>query len=301
MTKITTNLGLFLVISAVQCYFGADFSFYFNLVAPGDSNVKHRPNSSSMMPLGGVAMKELSGKQILAIDDNPEILEVLEIILTRAGADVRLANSSEAGLRQLSQVQFDLVLLDLCMPVTDGWQTLSTIHSVCDVPVILLTAESRNRQVVRGLEAGAVDYILKPFNHEIFIARIRNALRNTTAPSQLNAIKQYDDGYLRVDLHNHTLSVANRPITLTAKEWKLLVYFFQSSSRLLTFDQLLENVWGWEYSGSTQYVHVLVSRLRRKIEQNPKRPAYLFTERGVGYRFSLPGSPRNNSSSPKLE
>lgn len=212
------------------------------------------------------------------------------MVLAGAGAIPLLARSGEAGLDHLYREKPDLILLDLRMPDMDGWQTLAKIHAASTVPVIVLTAQGSDHHVVRGLEAGAVDYVVKPFSHEVLIARIRSALRRTTSPDLHGTTTPLDDGYLCIDPHNYTISVANAPVTLTAKEWKLLHYFLRVPDQLVTFDQILENVWGWEYSGSTQYVHVLVSRLRSKIEADSRQPRYLFTERGVGYRFAPPAA-----------
>ena len=229
----------------------------------------------------------ISGKKILVIDDDVFVREIVTETMHREGAQVFTAENGPDGLRQFYATQPDLVLLDVMMPHVTGWEIGRQIRQLSNVPIIMLTSLSKDEDIVRGLDYGAVDYITKPFSPKVLAARIRVALRQS---SQEPAAKEekaaaFHDSYLTIDLTSHLVTVNNAPLKLTKTEYRVLAYLVQNAGLVLSFQQILENVWGWEYQDSIQYVHVYVSRLRQKIEPDPQNPYYLLTEYGTGYRF----------------
>ncbi len=232
----------------------------------------------------------LRGKKILVIDDDVFVRDIVAAAMIREGAEVFTAQNGQDGLRQFYATQPDLVLLDVMMPHIAGWEVGRQIRQLSDVPIIMLTSLGKEEDIVRGLDQGAVDYVTKPFSAKVLTSRVRAALRQTN--SKPEAEKEdalaYDDGYLRVDLDKHLVTIKNKPLKLTKTEYRLLTYFCQNAGLALSFEQILENVWGWDYQDSSQYVHVYVSRLRQKIEPDAKNPHYLLTEYGTGYRLYKP-------------
>ena len=230
-------------------------------------------------------MNLVEGRKILVIDDETDIVQLLDTLLLQEGATVATAQDGRQGLRQFYQVQPDLVISDIMMPVSDGWHVCQTIREISDVPIILLTALDHEDDVVRGLESGAVDYVTKPFSPRVLLARVSAALRQSDLAGGGKGPTTYADGYLYIDLPKRQIRVADKEVQLTMTEFKLLSYLIRHAGQTLTFDMILQEVWGWEYRDSTEYVHVYISALRRKIERNSRRPEYIITERGVGYRF----------------
>lgn len=228
----------------------------------------------------------LQNKKILIIDDDLGHCEVLGLILEEAGAVVYIANDGQTGLRQLYITQPDLVIVDVMMPVMNGWEVCRQIRLLTDTPIIMLTTLNDDDDIVQGFNSGADDFISKPFNAQILKVRAESLLRrreqSTTKPEQL----EYHDDYLSINLAERSLFVKGAPIKLTATEFRLLSYLVRHAGRVLTYNQILENVWGSNYHDSTDYVHVYLSRLRQKIEKNHRQPQYLLTEHGVGYRFN---------------
>ncbi|MCP4429121.1 MAG: response regulator transcription factor [Chloroflexi bacterium] len=226
----------------------------------------------------------MQGKKILVVDDDVYVSHLVEATFTAEGAEVILAANGQEGLRQFYAHQPDLVIIDLMMPELDGWETSQRMLEMADVPIIMLTSLHDDENMIRGLEQGAIDYVTKPFSPRVLAARAKAALRRKTASKPVEN-RAYQDGYLAIDLHEKRVSIQDKPVKLTKTEIKLLTYLFQNAGRVLTFEQILEHVWGWEYQDSVEYVHVYVSRLRQKLEKNPKNPHYLLTEYGIGYRF----------------
>ncbi len=171
----------------------------------------------------------------------------------------------------------DLVILDLMMPQMDGWEVCRQIRHLSDVPLIMLTAISQEERIIEGFTSGADDYVTKPFMSHVLVARAEVVLRRSTLPSRFQKTGIYRDDYLTIDLNQHRVLVNGTPVKLTPTEYRLLAYLFTNAGRLLTFHQILQNVWG--------YVHVHLSNLRQKLEPDPKHPRYLQSEYGVGYRF----------------
>lgn len=230
----------------------------------------------------------ISGKKILIIDDDIFVRDIVTETMNQEGVQVFTAVNGQEGLRQFYATQPDLVLLDVMMPLMTGWEVGRQIRQLSDVPIIMLTSLSKEEDIVRGLDYGAVDYVTKPFSPKILAARIRAALRQANTeplPNKEQGIA-FNDGYLAIDLTKHLVTLNETPLKLTKTEYRLLAYLVQNSGLVLTFQQILENVWGWDYQDSLQYVHVYMSRLRQKIEPDPPNPQYLITEYGTGYRFS---------------
>ncbi len=234
-------------------------------------------------------------KKILIVDDDADVQRINEKVFLAAGASALIANNGLEGIQYFFLENPDLVITDIMMPDMDGFELCRRIRQVSAVPIIMLTALNSEEEIISGLETGADDFISKPFSPDILLARARALLRRLAMPRDARANKQhYNDGYLTVDLDKRMVLVRGEAVKLTRTEYNLFVYLLQNSGWVRTFDQILENVWGPEYRGSLDYVHVYVSNLRKKIELDPKKPIYLESEHGVGYRFNQPkGLPRH--------
>ncbi len=227
----------------------------------------------------------MQGKRILVIDDDALIRDLIGRSFSRVGAGVEFAPNGKQGLRKFYEYRPDLVILDILMPELDGWETCRQIRFLSDVPIIMLTSLDQDEDIIRGLDAGADDFLCKPFSPDVLVARGRAALRRGDLNPTGSKSTGYQDDYLRVDLEKHQVQVSGETVNLTAKEIRLLGYLVQNAGRVCTFEGILENIWGWEYQDSIDYVHVYVSHLRRKLEADPKNPRYLLTVHGLGYRF----------------
>ena len=227
----------------------------------------------------------INGKKILVIDDDVDMCQILDITFTMAGASVSMANDGREGLRKFYEERPDLVLLDIHMPEMNGWETCSQIRLLSDVPIIMLTRLNSPEEIVRGLDVGADDFISKPFDNAILLARSKAVLRRMEKTAVASSPTHYTDGYLTVDLERGEVLVQAKRIKLTATEFQLLTYLLRNAGYTLSYEQILENVWGWEYRESIDYVHVYISHLRRKLEQDAKNPLYFITVHGTGYRF----------------
>jgi DNA-binding response OmpR family regulator len=223
---------------------------------------------------------------ILVIDDDPETLKLLEVILERAGARVVAARDAEQGLRRFYEHRPDLVILDVMMPGRDGWEVCRDLRRLSAVPIMMLTVLDETRDALRGLDAGADDYVTKPFSPQLLVARAGALLRRAARPSTQEQGTLYDDGYLAIDLVRQRVRAAQQPVRLTPTEYKLLAYLVRHTGQVLSREQILGHVWGSECLGSTEYLHVYIYRLRKKLEPDPNHPRYLFTEPGMGYRFA---------------
>jgi DNA-binding response OmpR family regulator len=234
----------------------------------------------------------LPGNRILVIDDDDRLLGLVQHILGYAGEQVFLANGGLEGLRQFLAHEPDLIILDIMMPGMDGWEVCVKIRQISHVPILMLTALGHERDIVRGLsESGADDYIVKPFNAEVLMARVGALIRRAALPPLSQKPVIYKDDHLRVDLALHQVWVQEQPVKLTITEYRLLAFLIQNANRVLSFDHILKHVWGNEYRDSVDYVHVYISRLRQKLEVDPKNPQYFLTQHGVGYRFQKSAHP----------
>jgi len=228
------------------------------------------------------------GKKILIIDDELTFLRLVERVLTQKEYEVLTASDGQEGLRLLFAHKPDLVLLDVVMPRVDGWQTCSRIREISDVPIIMLTGSQKSEEdTVRGLDYGADDYLIKPVGNRELVARVRASLRRAELPSIGEPRKEitYGDGYLTVDITERKVAVNGARVRLTPREFRLFTILLENAGRVLTHSQLLEKVWGWEYTDDLDYVRIYISHLRQKIEPAPTQPRYIITEPGVGYCF----------------
>ncbi len=229
--------------------------------------------------------KLLQNKKILVIDDDKALCQNLEIGLARQGALVASANNGQTGLKKFYEASPDLVILDLRMPEMDGWETCRLIRMVAQTPIIMLTSVAQEHEVVRGLRKGADDYVTKPFSHDILLARVEAILRRSTPQTTNDSGHDYDDGYLLINFEQRLVSKGGERVKLSATEFRLLRYLFENAGRLLTNEAILTQVWGWESQHNVEYVHVYLSRLRAKIEKDPRNAQYIITEHGFGYSF----------------
>ncbi|MBI1877251.1 MAG: response regulator transcription factor [Chloroflexi bacterium] len=222
---------------------------------------------------------------VLVIDDEPALLRLLESVFSEAGYQIYTSTNGPEGLRQFYTCQPDLVILDLMMPEMDGWEICSQIRRLSDVPVIMLTAMIHDDEIIRGLTCGADEYVTKPFNSAVLLARAQALLRRAALPPTTKKLAAYSDGYLTIDLEAHRVHVCGQPVKLSVTEYGLLAYLLQNADRMLTFRQILGHIWGEACQDNIEYVHVYISHLRQKLEKDPSCPVYLLAERGVGYCF----------------
>ncbi|NCZ57185.1 MAG: DNA-binding response regulator [Actinobacteria bacterium] len=218
---------------------------------------------------------------VLVVDDDQDLAEMLGIVLTGAGIDVDLVSRGDEALEVFRNNPPDLVLLDVMLPGLDGIEVCRQIRAESMVPIVMLSAKGDSHDVVRGLEAGADDYMVKPFRHQSeLVARIRTRLRRTNT-DVTGSISIAD---LQIDVNAHEVTRAGKVIALTRLEFDLLVTLAREPGRVFSRDALLSEVWGYRHSTDTRLVNVHVQRLRSKIEHDPERPEIVLTVRGVGYK-----------------
>ena len=231
-------------------------------------------------------------KRALVIDDDAIFLKLVNQVLAQKGYQVFTAGSGQEGLRLLYTEKPDIVILDVAMPRMDGWQTCQRIRDIADVPIIMLTGKQKAEEdIVRGLDYGADEYLFKPVGNRELVARIRAVLRRGELPSPAEAKREvtYGDDFLTVDIVERKVTVKGERIKLTPREFRLFALLVENSGRILTHQELLEKVWGWEYTNDLDYVRIYISHLRQKIEPAPALPRYIMTEPGVGYYFQKAG------------
>ena len=224
-------------------------------------------------------------EKILVIDDEETTVQLISILLERRGYEVIKAYRAEDGLRKAYRSQPDLVLLDIMMPDMDGWEVCRRLRDLSDVPIIFLTARSEIRDVVKGLELGADDYVVKPYDNDELVARIRAHLRRAPTPS-ISEELSFDNGNFRINFLNREVRVKNNTIHLTPKEFNLLGVLVRNNGRVITRSDLVKEAWGPEYSDAIDSLKLYIHYLRQKVEDDPQHPNYILTSRGVGYRFA---------------
>ncbi len=227
-------------------------------------------------------------RKILTIDDDPGFLNLVDHVLSIQGFEVFKAPSGQEGLKLLYAEKPDIVLLDVCMPKMDGWQVCQRIRDIADIPIIMLTGKQKAEEdIVRGLDYGADEYLFKPVGNRELVARVKAVLRRNELPSptELKREVTYADAFLTVDIAERKVTVNGERVKLTPREFRMLSYLVENADHILTHKELLEKVWGWEYTDDLDYVRIYISHLRQKVEPNPPLPTYIITEPGVGYYF----------------
>ena len=222
--------------------------------------------------------------RILVVDDEPQILRALQTSLRGAGYEVDTATTGEQALAAAAIRPPDAVILDLVLPDARGTDVCRELRAWSSVPVIVLSVIEGESEKVAALDAGADDYVTKPFGVEELLARLRAALRRVDPTPE----PVYEIGELRVDLEAREVTFAGAPVQLTPHEFDLLRLLARHEGKLLTHKTILQEVWGQAYADESHYLHVYVSQLRRKLEPDPARPRYILTEPGVGYRLVSP-------------
>lgn len=233
--------------------------------------------------------------KFLIVDDDKGIVEAVTIGLQFQWQDAQVlsAQDGEEGLHVFLNEAPDVTLLDVNMPRMSGFELLQRVREVSDAPVLMLTARGDEMSKVRGLELGADDYLVKPFSHLELFARIKAVLRRTDMPAPVSAAPQFVSGGITVNFDSHEVRVEGEPIKLTPIEYKLLYQLVRNAGRVLPFEMLLSKVWGDEYRSDMDYLKTYISRLRKKLNDDPENSRYIITERSVGYRFArLPEAPR---------
>jgi two-component system response regulator MtrA len=218
--------------------------------------------------------------RILVVDDDAAIAEMIGIVLRGEGFEPYFSYDGAAAIDAFASVKPDLVLLDLMLPGIDGIAVCTRIRESSGVPIIMLTAKSDSTDVVRGLESGADDYIVKPFNPKELVARIRTRLR----PANPSSVERLTIGDIVIDVTGHEVTRGDTTISLTPLEFDLLLALAEKPAQVFTREMLLEQVWGYQYKADTRLVNVHVQRLRAKVERDPDSPCIVMTVRGVGYR-----------------
>jgi DNA-binding response OmpR family regulator len=219
----------------------------------------------------------------LVVDDDPR----LRLLCTAALQDdylVLLAENGQQALRLVYQHKPDIILLDVTMPVMDGWEACRRIRELADTPIIMLTGHAGDHDVVRGLDSGADDYVTKPFRPVQLLARMRAVMRRKmVAADDQPDVHSFDGGRLVLDTGRRVAIVRGKEVSLSATEYRLLETLARHAGQVLTHDQILEHVWGHNYVGETGYVKTYIGLLRNKIEEDPRKPEYILARRGLGY------------------
>jgi two-component system, OmpR family, KDP operon response regulator KdpE len=232
----------------------------------------------------------VNNARILVVDDEPQIRRVMRTTLVARGYTVSDARSGEQALEKVREERFDLVLLDINMPGIGGMETCRIIRSQSDIPIVILSIRNAEKDKVEALDAGADDYVTKPFSMPELLARIRAALRRTplsspAGPDILNL------GQVVINFAARRVTVDGKEVRLTPKEFDLLRYLASNPDVAIPHAKLLQAVWGPDYGEEVEYLRVFINQLRKKIEHEPSHPEYLLTEPWVGYRFRLPRKP----------
>jgi len=223
----------------------------------------------------------MKSASILVVDDEPQIRRVMRSTLTAQGYTIVEARDGQEAMAKLRNEKFDLIILDMNMPVMDGLDACREIRSSSSVPILMLTVRSAEKDKVRALDAGADDYIVKPFGIQELLARIRAALRRSAADGDIHVTSKE----LAFDFEKREISVRGKAVHLTPKEFELLRQLVTNQGKPIAHRRLLQAVWGPDYGEETESLRVVINQLRKKIEHDPAKPKYLVSEPWVGYRF----------------
>ena len=224
-------------------------------------------------------------RRILVVDDEERMVRFIRLNLEHDGFQVSEAFNGKEAIQKMRDLTPDLILLDVMMPDLDGFEVLETIREVSNVPVIMLTAKGEEDDRVRGLELGADDYITKPFSPRELVSRVKAVLRRTeSASGSMHGLIEVDER-LKIDFDRREIWLEGKLVKLRPTEYRMLYHLVQNAGWVVSHDQLLTKVWGYEYRDEPHYVRLYINYLRQKLEADPSNPKYILTERGVGYRF----------------
>ncbi len=224
-------------------------------------------------------------RRILVVDDEERMVRFIRMNLEHDGFEVSEAFNGKEAIKKIRDVTPDLILLDVMMPDLDGFEVLETVREVSTVPVIMLTAKGEEDDRVRGLELGADDYVTKPFSPRELVSRVKAVLRRTEGASgSMHELIEVDER-LKIDFDRREIWLEGKLVKLRPTEYRMLYHLVQNAGWVVTHDQLLTKVWGYEYRDEPHYVRLYINYLRQKLEATPSDPKYILTERGVGYRF----------------
>jgi two-component system KDP operon response regulator KdpE len=220
--------------------------------------------------------------KILIVEDEPGLRDLVRINLEHEGFGVVQAENGVLGLEAVREEHPDLVILDVMMPEMDGWETCKKLREFSQVPVLMLTARVQSQDIVTGLNSGADDYLLKPFNMDELMARVRALLRRVPSPNRPVVAGSNE---ISIDKQKREVLVRGEPVDLTPTEYDLLLMLAENAGKVLEHEMLLRGVWGQEYTKDNDYLKVYIWHLRRKLEKDPRDPKLLLTEWGIGYRL----------------
>ena len=225
---------------------------------------------------------------VLVIEDDPLQAEVIRLLLERGGFQSAWTIDGVEGLRKLYEIQPDLVLLDLMLPNMDGWEVCRRIREISTIPIIIVSSRKSDEEKIKGLRLGADDYLSKPFNPQELAARISAVLRRTHLPPPTkNTVLRFAGGDLIIDSSSFTVMVDSQPVELTPTEHRILLYLAEHPGQVISIEDIFTSVWGYETDVNLNNVKWYVWRLRQKIEGEAEPARFIFTERGVGYRFTV--------------
>ena len=226
-----------------------------------------------------------ANKKILIVDDEERMLRFIRLNLEHDGFQVLEAIKGHEALDKMRTDMPDMILLDVMLPDLDGFEVLKMVREISNIPVIMLTAKGEEDDRVRGLELGADDYVTKPFSPRELVSRVKAVLRRV----EMEGAEEVDviqvDDRLKIDFNRREIWVDGELVKLRPTEYRLLYHLVQNAGWVLTYDQILSRVWGYEYRDEPHYVRLYINYLRQKLEEDPANPKYILTERGVGYRF----------------
>jgi two-component system KDP operon response regulator KdpE len=223
--------------------------------------------------------------RILLIDDDPTIVDLLKLFLETEGYQVLIANSGSTGLEMAVRNNPDLIILDLNLPVMDGFETCRRLRELGLHSILVVSHRQDERSIIRALEMGADDYMRKPFALPVFLAKIKTLLRRNSHNLTHRPASVYDDGELLIDLERRAVELRGQPVQLTPTEFRLLAMLLRNVGRVVTHEELIREVWGTEDGATIASLKVYIHYLRQKLEDHPKKPNYLLAEWGIGYRL----------------
>lgn len=267
--------------------------------------IAHRNSGSTLdnldKQIAALHMPPIEGVHILVVDDDRALRDILQATLKRSGFSVTTASNGQEALDSCAHQHFDLVVMDVMMPVMDGLSACCCLREVSDVPVVMLTALNRPDDIVRGFDVGADDYIAKPFTFREVEMRLRAILRRMAWIHEGATLSVITSGDITLNDDEHWVTVRGEKVHLTPIEYQLLHYLMSVPSQPISKEELFQRVWGYSLAGGTNLVEVAVRRLREKIEVDASQPVYLVTVRGVGYKFNNNHIEQSRAIPPRFE